>query len=234
MLDVRAVNSWYGDSHVLHDIDLRIEEGARVAILGRNGAGKSTLLKSIMNGGPRVDGEVIWNGANLERMPSFRRARIGMALVPEDRRIFTHVSVAENIEMARYAASMDRPAAPATDIVRRFPMLEPLAARFGGQLSGGQQQMLAVARGVAARPRLLLLDEPAEGLAPVIIEQLARDVKSACESDGMALLLSEQNVWFARQCTDHVYLLSSGRIVFSGNWSAFDRETEFVHKHLAL
>ncbi|HXC40852.1 MAG TPA: ATP-binding cassette domain-containing protein, partial [Burkholderiales bacterium] len=96
MLDVRAVNSWYGDSHVLHDIDLRIEEGARVAILGRNGAGKSTLLKSIMNGGPRVDGEVIWNGANLERMPSFRRARIGMALVPEDRRIFTHVSVAEN------------------------------------------------------------------------------------------------------------------------------------------
>jgi branched-chain amino acid transport system ATP-binding protein len=199
VLELRGVNAWYGESHVLHDIGLKVEDGQRVAILGRNGAGKSTLLKSIMNGEPRVEGDVEWSGKVLGKLPSFRRARMGMALVPEDRRIFT-----------------------------------PLGDRLGGQLSGGQQQMLAVARAIAARPRLLLLDEPAEGLAPVIVEQLARDVKAVCEADNVALLLSEQNVWFAKQCTDYVYVIGTGHIVFAGDWKEFDRNSEMVHKHLAL
>ena len=234
MLELRAVNAWYGESHVLHDISLKVGDAQRVAILGRNGAGKSTLLKSIMNGDPRVEGAVEWNGQALGRMPSFRRARLGMALVPEDRRIFTHVTVAENIDMARYATSAERPAIPPQDILQRFPMLTPLADRLGGQLSGGQQQMLAVARAIAARPHLLLLDEPAEGLAPVIVEALARDVKTVCDTDNVALLLSEQNVWFARQCTDYVYVIGTGSIVFAGDWAEFDRQSETVHKHLAL
>jgi ABC-type branched-subunit amino acid transport system ATPase component len=234
MLELRGINAWYGDSHVLHDINLRVEAQQRVAVLGRNGAGKSTLLKSIMNGDPRVQGSVSWNGSDLGRLPSFKRARLGLALVPEDRRIFTHVTVAENIEMSRYATSEARPVIPTQEILARFPMLQPLVARLGGQLSGGQQQMLAVARAVAARPHMLLLDEPTEGLAPVIVEQLAQAVRDACDADQVGLLLSEQSIWFARKCTGYVYVLGTGRIVFQGDWDAFDQSIEAVHKHLAL
>ena len=234
MLEVRGLDAWYGDSHILHRISITVAQAGRVAILGRNGAGKTTLLKSVMNGDPRVAGSVVWDGQELGAMPAFKRARLGLALVPEDRRIFTHVTVAENIAMARYATSPERPAIPASEIIARFPMLQPLAQRLGGQLSGGQQQMLAVARAIAARPRLMLLDEPTEGLAPVIVEQMARDVLEVCTQDKVALLLSEQNIWFARRCTEYVYVLASGRIVFEGSWAEFDATGEEAKKHLAV
>lgn len=234
MLEVRGLDAWYGDSHILHGVDITVPASGRVAILGRNGAGKSTLLKSIMNGDPRVSGSVAWEGRVLGDMPAFRRARLGLALVPEDRRIFGHITVAENIEMARYATSPDRPAIPASQVLARIPMLQSLGGRLGGQLSGGQQQMLAVARAIAARPRLMLLDEPTEGLAPVIVEQLARDVLEVCIQENVGLLLSEQNIWFARKCTDIVYVISTGRIVFHGDWAAFDAAGDSVKKHLAL
>ena len=234
MLEVTALHAWYGDSHILHDINLLVAERARVSILGRNGAGKTTLLKSIMNGEPKVRGSVAWDGKPLDGMPAFQRARLGLALVPEDRRIFTHLTVTENIEMAVHAANPARPAIPAAEVIADIPMLRPLAARLGGQLSGGQQQMLAVARAIAARPRLMLLDEPTEGLAPVIVEQLAADVKKVCNRDGVALLLSEQNIWFSRQCTDYVYILSTGRIAFEGRWKDFDAAGESAKRHLAL
>ena len=234
MLEVRALDAWYGESHILHQIDLRVPQAGRVAILGRNGAGKTTLLKSVMNGDPRVAGSVVWDGQELGTMPAFKRARLGMALVPEDRRIFTHVTVTENIEMARYATTALRPAIPAAEIIARIPMLQPLAQRLGGQLSGGQQQMLAVARAIAARPRLMLLDEPTEGLAPVIVEQMARDVLDVCARDKVALLLSEQNIWFARRCTEYVYVLATGRIVFEGSWAQFDAAGEEAKKYLAV
>lgn len=234
MLEVTKLHAWYGDSHILHDINLKVAERARVSILGRNGAGKTTLLKSILNGEPKVRGTVAWDGKPLDGMPSFQRARLGMALVPEDRRIFTHLTVTENIEMAVHAANPARPAIPAAEVIADIPMLQPLVARLGGQLSGGQQQMLAVARAIAARPRLMLLDEPTEGLAPVIVEQLAVDVKKVCSRDGVALLLSEQNIWFSRQCTDYVYILSTGRIAFEGSWKDFDAAGESAKRHLAL
>lgn len=234
MLEVRGLDAWYGDSHILHGVDITVPASGRVAILGRNGAGKSTLLKSIMNGDPRVSGSVAWEGRSLGDMPAFRRARLGLALVPEDRRIFGHITVAENIEMARYATSPDRPAIPASQVLARIPMLQSLGSRLGGQLSGGQQQMLAVARAIAARPRLMLLDEPTEGLAPVIVEQLARDVLEVCVQENVGLLLSEQNIWFARKCTDIVYVISTGRIVFHGDWTDFDSAGDSVKKHLAL
>jgi len=234
VLKVEGLNAYYGQSQALHGVSLHVPEGGRAAVLGRNGAGKTTLLKSITNGGPTVDGEVAFLGRSLGTMPWFRRARLGIALVPEDRRIFTHITVEENIELAHYGTSAERRPVPTADIFARFPMLEPLRKRLGGQLSGGQQQMLAVARAVAARPRLLLLDEPTEGLAPVIVEQLAAAVSAVCAELGITLVLVEQNIWFARKCTDRLSVLDTGSIVFEGDWASFDADETVRNRHLAL
>ena len=232
MLAVTELHAFYGDSQILHGIELLVPERGRVALLGRNGAGKSTLLKSIMNAGPRVQGGIVFDGADLGGLASFRRARRGLCLVPEDRRIFTHMTVLENIGFAMRAASV-RDGTPEA-VLARFPILAALGGRLGGQLSGGQQQMLALARAVAARPRLLLLDEPTEGLAPVIVEQMAADVLALASEGGPALLICEQNLWFARRCTEHVYIIDSGAIVFSGDWASFDRNAETAHRYLAV
>ena len=167
-------------------------------------------------------------------MQPFKRARLGLALVPEDRRIFGHVTVLENIEMARHGARKDITLDTAESVLTRFPMLIPIRNRLGNQLSGGQQQMVAVARAVAAKPKLMLLDEPTEGLAPVIIEKLAHDVVSVCNETGAGLLLSEQNLWFARQCTSRVYVLDTGRIVFDGDWAALDSQPEIKQRYLVV
>ena len=234
MLEIRDVDAYYGDSHILLGVNLRVKAGQRVALLGRNGAGKSTLLKSVMNAGPRVHGSVRLGDQDLRDLPTHKRTRLGLSLVPEDRRIFTHLTVAENIAMARYGAAPDRPAVPVADIMARFPMLAPLQQRYGGQLSGGQQQLLAVARAMAASPSLLLLDEPTEGLAPIIVEEMAHDVVRTCTERNVAMLLCEQNIWFARRCTHHVYVIDTGRIVFEGDWDSFDRHPEVQQRYLAL
>ncbi|WP_342363625.1 ABC transporter ATP-binding protein [Terrarubrum flagellatum] len=234
MLEVGPIDAFYGDSHILHGVSLRVGEGERVAILGRNGAGKSTLMKSVMNAGPRVSGAVSWNGAALGSIPSFRRARMGLQLVPEDRRIFGHLSVLENIRMAGHCAPPGRAAIEPREMTRRFPMLEQLSGRLGSQLSGGQQQMLAIARAAASRPNLLLLDEPTEGLAPAIVERLAADVRAICDEDGVALLLSEQNIWFARQTTGRVIVIDAGRVVFEGGWPNFDADERIARNYLAI
>jgi len=233
MLKVANLNAFYGDSHILHALSIEVGEKARVALVGRNGAGKSTLLKSIMNAGPRVDGEVAWDGKPLGNMPAFRRARLGLCLVPEDRRIIGHVTVRENLQMAARGIAAHRASGDPDAILKRFDMLSTLGERLGARLSGGQQQMLAVARAMAARPRLMLLDEPTEGLAPVIVEQLAREVVATCVEGETALLLCEQNLWFARHCTDRVYIIESGQIVFAGSWEEFDR-TPDVKKFLSV
>lgn len=234
MLKVDHLNAYYGQSHILHDIGIEVAKGRRTTVLGRNGAGKSTLLKAITNSGPRVEGSVSLDGEPLGRQPWYRRAKGGLAFVPEDRRIFTHITVEENIELGRFGASSDRPVIPAGQIYELFPMLGPLRQRLGGQLSGGQQQMLAVARAVAARPRLLLLDEPTEGLAPVIVEDLARIVAQICTEMNITMLLVEQNIWFSRQTTEHVYVLGTGSIAFSGSWAEFDADDAIRDRHLAI
>lgn len=234
MLEVRELDAFYGDSHILHGAQVSVKPGQRVALLGRNGAGKSTLLKSVMNAGPRVRGTLRFDGKDLHGVPTHQRTRMGLSLVPEDRRIFTHLTVAENIAMARYGASPARPAVPVGDIIARFPMLAPLQQRYGGQLSGGQQQLLAVARAMSANPSLLLLDEPTEGLAPIIVEEMARDVVRTCTEGNVALLLCEQNIWFARRCTQYVYVIDTGRVVFEGDWEHFDRNPQVQQRYLAL
>lgn len=234
MLELSHVNAFYGQSHILHDVSFSMAEGARMAILGRNGAGKSTLLKSIMNAGPRVEGAISFRDRQLEGTAVDQRARLGLSLVPEERRIFGHLSSYENLKIARYGAASEREPIDVDALIGRFPMLVPLRDRPGSQMSGGQQQMLAVARGIASRPHIMLLDEPTEGLAPVIVAELARDVVACCKDYGIGLLLAEQSIWFARQCTDHVLIVDTGRIAFSGSWQEFDDNPEKARRHLAL
>ena len=234
MLKLDAIDSFYGESHVLHGISLEMPQEARVSVLGRNGAGKSTLLKSVLDAEPMVVGLVEWNGENMSRLDTADRVRAGICLVPEDRRIFPHLTALENIEISIRGLGR-KPSAPfLRETLERFPMLVLLASQAGGTLSGGQQQMLAIARALATAPKLLLLDEPTEGLAPVIVQQLATAVSDACRTAGMGLLLCEQNIWFARQCTDFVYLLDSGSLVFGGRWDEFDARPELKQRHLAI
>lgn len=234
MLELDRIDAFYGQAHILHDISLKLAEGARIAVLGRNGAGKTTLLKSVMNAGPTVRGDVRLDGRPLRSIGASDRVRMGMSLVPEDRRIFTHITVAENIRLAQHGTARKEGLPTLEEVIAKFPMLKDLVDRMGGQLSGGQQQVLAVARSIAARPRLMLLDEPTEGLAPVIVEDLAQKIVEACDAYGISLLLAEQSLWFARQCASQVMLLDSGTVVFSGDWSAFDRSTHLVERYLAV
>jgi ABC-type branched-subunit amino acid transport system ATPase component len=234
MLELARINAFYGQAHVLHDVSLKLAEGERIAVLGRNGAGKSTLLKSIMNAGPAVRGEIRFDGKSLGSISASDRVRRGMSLVPEDRRIFTHITVGENIRLAQHGTERTEGLPTLGEVVEKFPLLKDLVDRLGGQLSGGQQQVLAVARSIAARPRLMLLDEPTEGLAPVIVEDLAQKIFEACDAYGIALLLAEQNLWFARQCASRVMLLDSGTLVFSGDWAEFEAASNLVERYLAV
>jgi branched-chain amino acid transport system ATP-binding protein len=234
MLDVVALNAFYDQSHILHDISLSLGEGARVAVLGRNGAGKTTLLKSLMNAGPRVVGRVAFRAQDLGDRPPNERTRLGLTLVPEDRRVFGHLTTFENLQIAQYGAGRERPPVELEALLARFPMLVPLRDRPGGRMSGGQQQMLAVARGIAARPYLMLLDEPTEGLAPTIVEELAEQVVACCTTYAIGLLLAEQSIWFARQTTERAIVIDTGRIAFAGSWEEFDRAGAQIQRHLAF
>lgn len=234
MITAEHINAWYGTSHILHDVSFRMGLQERVAIVGRNGAGKSTLLKSLMNAGPRVTGEVTYDNRNIAGLASFRRARMGLQLVPEDRRIYHHLTVRENIRMALHALPKGAKALSPDDILARFPMLVPLADRLGFQLSGGQQQILAIARALAAQPQVILLDEPTEGVAPAIVEDMVGTIRGMCDDTGMGLLLCEQNLWFARQLTDRIVVMDTGRVVFDGSWAAFSARPEIKRDHLAI
>lgn len=234
MLEVNHIDSFYGQSHVLYKVTVRLEKGKGVALVGRNGTGKSTLLKSIMDAGPTVRGEIRLDGKSLQEIPPHRRARLGVGLVPEDRRIFTHLTVRENLELAAHAVPKGGARYSAEEILALFPMLQGLADRFGFQLSGGEQQLVAVARAVLAKPRYLLLDEPTEGLAPLIVESMRDEVRGIRERDSVGLLLAEQNVEFARYCTDEVLVLDSGQIVFAGGWPEFDARPDIRERHLAI
>jgi branched-chain amino acid transport system ATP-binding protein len=234
MLELAAINAFYGESHILHDVSLSMDDGARVAVVGRNGAGKTTMLKSIMNAGPRVAGAITFRSELLGEAPPNRRSRLGLALVPEDRRIFGHLTTYENLKIAQHGSGNGRERVDIAELLASFPMLGPLRNRLGSKMSGGQQQMLAVARGIAARPYLMLLDEPTEGLAPAIVEELADKVTSCCEKYGIALLLAEQSIWFARQCTHRAIVLDTGRIAFAGSWQEFDRSIEEIRRYLAF
>lgn len=234
MLEVQTIQAFYGQSHILHSLSLAVEDGAGVAIVGRNGMGKSTLLKSICGAGPRVDGKVLLDGAEISHLPPFRRSRLGIALVPEDRRIYPHLTVSENLSLAGHVKGANGAPYSVGEVLDFFPLLQKLQGRKGFQLSGGEQQLVAVARAVLAKPRFLLLDEPTEGLAPLIVDSMGDEIRAIRGREKMGLLLAEQNVDFARQCTDRVVVLDVGRVVFAGTWEEFDSNPEIQERHLSL
>lgn len=234
MLEVRQLHARYGDSRALFGIDIDVPAQGGVALLGRNGAGKSTLMKSLLDAGPQTTGDIRLDGRSLAGLTTEARARLGLALVPEDRRIFTTLTVRQNLELAWHAVGKTRPTMSVEHVCALFPMLKDLLDRLGYQLSGGQQQLVAVARGLMASPTLLLLDEPAEGLAPKVAQDLARQVRAAREKLGLTVLVAEQSIAYARQCTEYVYLLDSGTLVFQGDWQAFDAQPELKTRYLAV
>jgi branched-chain amino acid transport system ATP-binding protein len=212
MLEARKLCAGYGRARVLFDVDLAMAPGEVVALLGRNGAGKSTLLKAVMGLVPPSAGEVRLDGRRIDRLEPFEIARLGLGYVPEDRRIFTELTVAENLAVGRRPP---RPAAPAWSDERLFalfPSLARMRGRPGGRMSGGEQQMLCIARTLAGNPRAILLDEPSEGLAPVLVEQVAQAVLEMKRA-GVAVLLAEQNARFTARVADRSCRLEKGRII---------------------
>lgn len=221
MLQVSDLNSGYGPAQILFDVSLQVGAGEVVALLGRNGAGKSTTLKSIMGLTDRRKGKILFRGTDISQYPPFEIARLGLGYVPEDRRIFTDLTVAENLEVGRQKRRSTTTWSPER-IYALFPNLADLRHRPGGQISGGEQQMLTIGRTLMGNPHLVLLDEPSEGIAPKIVEQMAEAIRLMTR-EGVAILLSEQNLPFARLISDRCYLLEKGEIRHAGTMA--DLET---------
>ena len=209
--EIRGLAGGYGRARVLFGVDLELRAGEVVALLGRNGAGKSTTLKAVMGLLAARSGEVRLDGRRIDHFETHEIARLGVAYVPEDRRIFADLTVAQNIQVGRQAPHPGAPEWPDERLHALFPALARLAGRRGGSLSGGEQQMLCIARSLAGNPRVILLDEPSEGLAPVVVDQVAGAIRSLREA-GVAVLLAEQSRAFSRRVADRSYTLEKGRI----------------------
>ncbi len=234
LLQVEQLCAWYERAQVLFNVDLHIEPGEVVALLGRNGAGKSTTLKSLMGLVRSTTGRLYWRGQSIERLPSHHIARLGIGYVPEDRRIFTELSVRENLAVGRRAPAKGH--ALLWDeawVFTLFPNLRELLDRPAGRISGGEQQMLTVARTLMGHPQLLLLDEPSEGLAPVIVAQLTQAV-AALKAQGLSVLLSEQNLNFALQVCDRVYIMESGQIRYQGSRAELQDNPDIRQRYLGV
>ena len=230
MLDVDAVHTYYGESHVLHGVSLAVRAGEAVALLGRNGVGKTTLIRSIIGFTPPREGAVRLDGAPIHRLAAFRIAKRGIGLVPQGRRIFAPLSVVENLLLGA------RPGAggwTAERVWELFPRLHERRLQSGGTLSGGEQQMLAVARALMTNPRLLLLDEPSEGLAPLIVRDIGR-VLVRLKRAGLPILLVEQNVPLALRVADRVYVMSKGQIVYEGTPAELDAAEDVKRRFLGV
>ncbi|WP_343653801.1 ABC transporter ATP-binding protein [Herbaspirillum sp.] len=216
LLQVEALNAFYARAHILFDVSLEVGRGEVVALMGRNGAGKSTTLKAVMGLLEGTRGKVSFGGRDLARLAPYQRARLGLGFVPEDRRIFTELSVLQNLEAGRQPPRDGAPVWTAQALFDLFPNLGAMPERPGGRMSGGEQQMLTIARTLMGNPHLLLLDEPSEGVAPVIVEQMAAMIIRLKER-GMSVLLCEQNIHFASLVSDRAYLLDQGRILHHGS-----------------
>jgi branched-chain amino acid transport system ATP-binding protein len=228
MLDVEAIHTYYGDSHVLHGVSLRVGAGEAVAVLGRNGAGKTTAIRSIVGFTPPRAGRVVFEGQAIERWPAYRIARRGLAVVPQGRRIFAPLSVRENLLLGARAegVTLER-------IYALFPRLRERQEQSGGTLSGGEQQMLAIGRALLTNSRLILLDEPSEGLAPMIVREIGR-ILLALKAERLSLLLVEQNYHLALRVADRVYVMSKGQIVWEGTPAGLEADEEVKRRYLGV
>jgi branched-chain amino acid transport system ATP-binding protein len=233
MLQVTGVNTFYGKAHILFDVALEVDAGEVVVLLGRNGAGKSTSLKSIIGMVPVQSGTVRFDGVDITRLKPHEIARRGLGYVPEERRIFTDLTVLENLEVGRQPARRGVQTWDFDRIGQLFPNLAQMPQRLGGRMSGGEQQMLTIARTLMGNPRCILLDEPSEGVAPVIVDQMALAIREL-KAQGVGILLSEQNLRFAQEVADRAYIIEKGRIRFSGTMAELDADAEVRTQYLAL
>ncbi|MBH5385646.1 urea ABC transporter ATP-binding subunit UrtE [Bradyrhizobium diversitatis] len=231
MLAFSHVDSFYDRSHILHDVCLEVRDGEVTAVLGRNGTGKTTLLKTLMGLTDRIDGQIRLNEREIGKEPTFQRARAGIAYVPQGREIIPDFTIRENILMGSFARHDGKREIPEL-VAELFPYLMNNLTRNGGVLSGGQQQQLAIARALAADPKVILLDEPNEGIQPSIVEEIEKIIIRLNREVGLTVILVEQNVSFARRAAHRFAMMEKGRVVVSGAIS--ELTDEMVHRHMAV
>jgi len=231
MLQVDAINTFYGKAQILFNLKLEMSRGEVVVLLGRNGAGKTTTFKSIIGIVPPKSGTITYKGVSIERLPPFKTCALGLGYVPEDRRIFSGLTILENLEVGKQPARQGYEAWIPERLFEMFPNLSERRSQAGGTLSGGEQQMLTIARTLMGNPEMIILDEPSEGLAPVIVDQLAITIQKL-KDEGVSILLAEQNLNFARFICDRAYLIYQGSVCHE---STIDELSEAAYeKYCAL
>ena len=238
LLQAKALKAWYGAAQILYDVDLDVRRGEVVALMGRNGAGKSTTLKTLMGMLDKRSGSIQFLGKDISKSEPHAVGRMGLGYVPEDRRIFTDLTVLENLEVGRqpprkWSDGSDAPLWTTSELFKLFPNLGEMPDRPGGRMSGGEQQMLTVARTLMGNPYLVLLDEPSEGVAPVIVEQMAHMIL-ALKKQGVSILLSEQNMHFAELVSDRAYVLEKGQIRFQASMAELAANEEVRRNYLSV
>jgi branched-chain amino acid transport system ATP-binding protein len=234
LLELSHVEAYYDDSHILFDLSLTVESGEVVCLLGRNGAGKTTTVRSIVGLTPPRAGRITLRGYDLVGLPPFRIARLGIGFVPEDRRVFFNLTVQENLEVARKTWGNGAANAwTAERVYELFPMLRERRRQAGGTLSGGEQQMLTIARTLMGNPEVLLLDEPSEGLAPLVVDNLRQQL-GRLKASGLTIVLAEQNVRFVSELGDRVYILEKGMVRYQGSMAAFLADEQVRRAYLAV
>ena len=231
ILEAEGLNTFYGRSHILFGVSLSVDPGETVCLMGRNGAGKTTTFRSIMGLTRPKEGKVIFKGKDCTGLPPYKMAKMGLGFVPEDRRIFGPFTVEENLELGKIPSRKGR--WTIETVLEQFPIMAALRSRYGGSLSGGEQQMLTIARALMGNPDVLVLDEPSEGLAPVIVSILKELIISLKSAD-TTILLSEQNIRFAMAVSDRVVVIDKGHVVFTGSIEDFKTQESVQKKYLAV
>lgn len=240
LLDAYDIHTYYGDSYVLQGVSLDVSVGQIVTLLGRNGMGKTTLIRSMAGLTPPRQGKITFKGHSLVGYPPYRIAKLGLALVPQGRHIFRSLTVRENLLLPTSGLAVGR--IPGNNkaarwnleaVLEQFPQLAERTTQLGGSLSGGEQQMLSIARALMANPDLILMDEPSEGLAPVLVQQI-REIMKNIRRQGHSILLVEQNFKLAMAVADYAYVITSGRIVYQGTTNELQNQTEILDRHLGI
>lgn len=232
-LELANIHTYYGTSHILFDVSLEVNEGESVCLLGRNGAGKTTTLKTIMGLAQGKGGAIRFNGESLLGREPYEIARLGVGLVPDERLIFPDLTVRENLEIAVKPGRDHARPWTVERVYQLFPAIELLDRRLGGYLSGGEQQMLTIGRTLMGNPSLLLLDEPVEGVAPVVVQELTRQIKNL-KGMGLTILFAEQNMHFAAEVSDRAYVIEKGHIRFHGSMQELAANEEVKSKYLMI
>ena len=233
LLAVQGLKAWYARAQILFDVSLEVGRGEVVALMGRNGAGKSTTFRAVMGLLERSEGEVVFHDQSLRGLEPFQVARLGLGYVPEDRRIFHELTVMENLEVGRQLPRPEAPAWTPEKLFRVFPNLGEMPDRLGGHMSGGEQQMLTVARTLMGNPLLVLLDEPSEGIAPRIVEEMANMILRL-KKEGLSVLLSEQNLHFAKLVCDRAYVIEKGQVRYAGTMAELERNERVMREYLSV